>query len=648
MTPKPGSMEHLTFHHQTWDSVAHIAAFSDVPPDGYDGTAGVPLGTIAVAPARSASVTGDALTLLLQLYPQRSEGPVHYIAKGADQYGLFQPDGEHLCFLVTTDQRHCATATVPDDWYDRWHSVAAVYDGTRIQLFIDGVEVACEPVTGFLRYAPGGLLFGRHPVQTGVGVGVLHRFQLYDVALAPSLLAQALNAPTPECRIDFSFDTWESFSGTTPRPNEPTEPTPWQKALATWQATDSELSEGTLTWQTAPGILWDHLTVDWEVCRDGEVKQQGTCDLNWDGATGCLSVQPGYTFPRDDAGTEYWLNLHFKEDSGEEPKSVARKQFLLPTDCGLAPGPMGNGLPPIDIHEKDNVGYFKGENFTVEIDLPTATILSWEIDGEQLLELGPIHQLWRAPARDELGDNDALATHWSVAGLAENMMGVTAMEALQDMPPRVALQFKGLIIKRDSEVLFEVAREYVVHGDGEIVLRQTLTPKAPLPPLGRIGLELRLPNDMTHVAWYGGGPGALFEDSQEENTISHYTCTASAPFPASSWPTELGHKRGVRWLTLRNSGGRGLFIGSHTPFTATVSPYSTFQLTEAMHPDCLTPDSALTVHADSWLSTPECLASLPDDALTSEIRMRGLLPEDRAPWECLKRGIPEGVAEPES
>ncbi len=640
MTPTPGNMEHTTFHHQTWDRIARIAAFSDVPPKEQAGTLGIPLGTIAVAPARSASVTGEQVTLLLRLYPQQGDGAVHYVAKGADQYGLFQPDGEHLTFLVTTDETHSVTVPVPEDWYETWHTVAAIYTGTAIQLVIDGSEVGTTPVSGCLRYAPGALLFGRHPFEPGNGRGVLHQFQLYDEALTPSALENALVAPPAECRINFAFDTWDSFTGVVTAPPAPHGSTPspqWQEALMAWQATTAELNQASLSCQVPPDVPWDKSTADWEIWRDGEVVQSGTCAVEWDQDARRVSLQPGYALPPAQAGTEHWLNLYFQRDA----VPVACKQFLLPTDTAPAPGPVANSLASIDIHEKDNVGYFKGANFTLEIDLPTATIISWEIDGEQLLELGPIHQLWRAPTHTELGGNDALATRWSVAGFAENMMGVTAMEALQDMPSRVTMQFKGLIIRRDSEILFEVARDYIVHGDGEVVLRQTLTPKMALPPLGRIGLEIRLPNDMTQVSWYGRGPEGLFDDSRAWDRVALYDCREMPSWSSSGWPTEQGHKRDVRWLTLRNAGGRGLFIGSHVPFGATVSPYSTFQITEALHGDCLTPDSAITVHVDSQFPGPDTTATPLDSPIFTELRMRGLLPEDEAPGNFLKRGIPE-------
>ena len=151
-----------------------------------------------------------------------------------------------------------------------------------------------------------------------------------------------------------------------------------------------------------------------------------------------------------------------------------------------------------------------------------------------------------------------------------------------------------------------------------------------------------MPRDMKNIQWLGAGPQSLFEDSRRESTVDRYEETLAAGFPREGWPRERGHKRAVRWITVRNDAGRGLFLGSEAPFIATVSPYSSFQLGEAVHPDSLTPDSALTVHVDQLLCYGDkpTTSALPPEALTVRLRMRALLPEDRTPWDFLKRRAP--------
>jgi len=643
----PGIHEATTFLHQTWDSVSNIAAYCDGDAVEASGERGVPLGLIAVAPARSASVTGEQLTLALRLHPVRSEGPSQLLAKGGGQYGLSQPDGDTLAFEITTDRPWRLSVPVPANWYDTWHTVAAVYTGAALQLVVDGAMLGETEAAGFITYAPGGLVLGRHPLPGTPGSGIVSALRVYGVALPADMLDDESARPDG-CLLDFRFDRLSAYTpisrnspATTPPP-----PAEWQEALDAWRADNTMLASGTLYVPVPEAAFCAGLTADWEVGADGLRRAGGSTPLVWDEARNAACVAAGYALPDAEPGTAFWLTLYFHRDREGRRESVGWRQFRLPVHAPPLPGPNAGTLPPLEISEKDNTGYFKGDNFAVQIDLPTATITSWLVDGEELLELGPIHQLWRAPSWDEVaeGAEDSLALRWSRAGLAENMMGVTAMEALQSTPSRVALQFQGLVIRRNSDVLFEVSRGYALYGNGEIVLQQTLTQKMPLPPLGRVGLELRLPRDLNRFTWFGEGPAGLYADSRPGELTGRYTARADENFPAGGWPMERGHKAEVRWLALRNRAGRGIVLGSETPFTASLSPYSTFQLTEALHGDTLGPDSAFTLHVDHEFRPPGAPElgepNAPGASWTTRIRMRALLPEDKDPWNFLKTAEP--------
>ncbi|MCF6285604.1 MAG: hypothetical protein L3K26_10490 [Candidatus Hydrogenedentes bacterium] len=651
MNPFPGIHSATKFTHQTWDRIVHIAAFSDSDAVEIGGERGVALGTISLQPARAASVTGEQLTLLLRLYPKRVESATQLLSKGMDQYSLFQQDAEHLAFEITTKCTHTLTVALPGDWYDQWHTVAAVYTGKNLQLIIDGTLLGEAPASGEIRYAPGALLLGKHAFRETTGAGIVAALQLYDTPRTPDTLGHAWEEPTEGCLLDLRFDDLTLFESpsdkTTTEPSHPPTATAWQEALNAWQADDAMLLSGALTWKTPPDTDWQDVMIDWEVSADGNTLSSGTCPFDWNSEDHTAQVRPDYPMPDPGPGTVYWLTLYFIKKSGSDSAPIGWKQFRLPIGQPSLPGPLVSSFPPVEISEKDNTGFFQGENFAIAIDFPTATITSWKIDDEELLELGPIHQLWRAPTWQEVAprnDGEGIALLWSRAGLAENIMGVTAMEAVQDTPARVCLRFKGLIIRRNSDVLFEIEREYAIHGNGEVVLTQTLLPKTSLPALGRLGLELRIPKDMREVTWFGKGPNALSKSSQPWDILGRYQANVEDTIPTMDWPCECGHKSNTQWLTMRNKAGRGLYLGSDTPFTATVSPYSTFQLSEALHGDTLTPDSAFTLHIDHTLSYSDDDATNgeggPTEPVTTQLRMRALLPEDQAPWVYLKVGTP--------
>lgn len=627
----------VTITHQTWDSVSSIGAFSNADAIEIQGERGIPLGAIVVAPARAASVTGEQIAIALRIYPMRNEGPTALVSKGAGQFLVYQPDGDSVAFAVTTTSYTCLSVPVPENWYDTWHTLAAVYTGTALELYIDGTLQGSLPATGLICYGAGGLVFGRHPFLAHGGKGIVAAFRLYDRALPAEVLADMDAPPAEGCRLDFRFHHMNPADDPGQRASSAQSidetRSPWHDVMDRWEPDMEMVASATLCFpppqDMAPRAMW----AEWEIGADGEIRQSGQVALRWCTDEGLVHIPANYAMPEAEAGTEFWLTicLHDGEPGHRDP--VAWKQFALPVAAPPLPGPGVDGLPPIEIHEKDNTGYFKGQGFTVEIDLPTATITSWTVDDEELLELGPIHQFWRAPSWDEAftGGDASLACQWSRAGLAENLMGVTAMEALQSVPAQVVLQFKGLIIRRNSDVLFEISRDYTIFGNGEILLRQTLIPKGPMPLPGRLGLEVRIPKDLNRITWFGRGPKALFVHSRAGDLIGRYSGRADGQFPADGWPMEHGHKSDVRWLTVRNKAGRGLFLASDRAFTASVSPYSTFQLTEALHGDTLGPDSAFTIHIDD----------VPDSTRWEmQLRMRGLGPADRRPWAWPKTGLP--------
>ncbi len=638
MNPHPAIHATTVFSHQTRDRVAHIAAFTDRDCVSLANETGVPLGNIALAPARAASITGDQLSLVLRLYPTRGDALVYYLSKGSGQYELFQPDEEHLVFRIRTDEPHELMVSLPEGWYDSWHTLVAVYTGQELRLYLDGVLTGENPASGLICYHPGALLLGAHPFRQSAGRGVVGELQIYDRALAE----RELGASSEGCRLDFRFDDlfpFENPAATTETARQAE--SEWQEVLNDWRADDAALQDGTFSIESQGDTDWSDVVVDWQIQTDGNTLQHGSCPVGWRKSDRVATLELNYALPEPYAGTSYWLDLYFLRHTGEERLPLGGKQFPLPLHAPPAPGPDPASLAPIEIREKDNTGYFQGDNFSLEIDLPTATIISWKVDAEELLELGPIHQFWQAPSWKEVlpdEDGNSIAIGWSRAGLAENIMGVTSMEALQDRPAQVTMKFQGLIIRRNSDVLFEITRDYVISGNGEVLLEQTLTPTSPLCRLPRHGLELRLAKDMNDVTWFGMGPQELATDTQAWDMMGRHAACGDQNIAAEGWPVERGQKQCVHWITLRNQAGRGLYVGSETPFTASVSPYSTFQLSEALHYATLTPDSALTLQLDQASSPSE--APPANTPLKTRIRMRGLLPEDTAPWDVLKRGVP--------
>ncbi|MBX3176802.1 MAG: hypothetical protein KF886_05545 [Candidatus Hydrogenedentes bacterium] len=494
--PEPGDFTHLTR-----DTVHGIAVHCSGPSEMVEGVAALRLGAAVFAPARALSITGEQIGIVLRICPQATEAYNPLVSKGHDQYRIYQPDPDHLCFQLRLDTLHTLTTPVPADWYGGWRTVVAAYTGAEMCLAVDGAVIASAPASGAIRYAPGAVALGFDPFTGARGRGAVAEVRFYaEIAGGIGELASA-DADSGGCAARACFDAMEPARPSTPPP----------------------------------------------------------------------LVQ----MPHDSAPVQ--------------PQ----------------PGPRLLELPPIKIHEQDNVGQFTGEGFYIEIDLPSATIVTWRVGDMDLIELGPVHQFWKPLPLAECapcGDETPLHRNWADAGYAENLLGTTAMEAFQGSPHAVTLEFQAMIIRRNSDVLFDVDRRYTVFGNGEVLLEQTLTARSPLPAPGRAGMEVRALPCFDHLS-QGGAPGG-----------------------------------GTAWAALRDREGYGLLAWSDGPLAISAAPFSVFQRSEAHCPEWLAPDSAITLHLDDPAPPAAWNAG---DVWRQTLRLRGLDPECAAIGVLAATGLPE-------
>jgi hypothetical protein len=86
-----------------------------------------------------------------------------------------------------------ATATGPD-WLagetiltgDRWHHIAAVYDGTSVIIYVDGREDAQKPASGQIAETEQALCIGENAEKPGRFLkGLVDDVRIYNRALRP-------------------------------------------------------------------------------------------------------------------------------------------------------------------------------------------------------------------------------------------------------------------------------------------------------------------------------------------------------------------------------------------------------------------------------------------------------------------------------
>ncbi|NLG50804.1 MAG: DUF4981 domain-containing protein [Chloroflexi bacterium] len=400
-----------------------------------------------------------------------------------------------------------------------------------------------------------------------------------------------------------------------------------------------------------------HLVFTWELSADGRVLQEGTLHRLHTPAGAQESLTIPFRQPALEPGTEYWLmiraTLAERTSWAERGHEVAWEQFKLPFHVPAAsPLPVAE-MPAIAAEESAQQITLRGEAFELVFDKVQGTLASWRFQGTDLLQSGPLLNIWRAPT-----DNDATtwgsqkaAIHWREAGLDRLAHRVERVWWQQVGPQVVRIGARTDV--RAPEQLAGFACEYVytVYGSGDIVLSVQVDPQGELPPLPRIGLCMTLPGDFENIAWYGRGPHESYVDRKVGAPVGVYSGMVDEQYFPYVMPQENGNKTDTRWVALLDDNGVGLFAGGLPLLEVSAHHFTAMDLTNAEHLHELTRRPEITLNLDykqTGLGGNSCgPGTLPQYRIWPEpvrwgVRLRPIAPGESA--VALSKRPPEEIA----
>jgi hypothetical protein len=312
--------------------------------------------------------------------------------------------------------------------------------------------------------------------------------------------------------------------------------------------------------------------------------------------------------PEVEPGTEYWLSLHFVlaqatkwAPTGHE---VAWEQIRLPFPFQKAePLPL-NTMPDIHFRKSNHELVIESKIFKLVLSKTSGTIQSYNLNGYELIERGPMFKGWRAPTDNDdttWGEQKA-AILWRKTGLDRLVNHIQSIEVNQITSKSICVKVKSTSCAPDIEEGFDIQNTYTVYGNGDVIITSDIKPGDILPPLPRIGLELALPPGFDQFTWYGRGPHENYADRKDSSAIGVYTSTVSDQYHPYVKPQETGNKTEVRWAALTNKDGVGLLAIGMPTLEVTALHYSAEDLTGANHTYELKPRSETILNLD-WIQT---------------------------------------------
>jgi beta-galactosidase len=593
----------------------------------------------------SLDVTGDQLTLELWVFPRRWNGTGSLLTKGDHQFGLQQSAADTVEFYIHDRQRISVTAPVPRDWEGHWHHLAGVYDGSELRFLVDGVISGSTAHSGNIEHNPFPVNIGRNAELHGMEhPGELSNALIDDARIfARALDESELDADSPELRqearlwLDFetSQQEGEFYSlGIGGRsygviwPDRVPQPELWQlkKSAQPIEIEAVDVAQGLVHIINRYHFTdLSELDASWRVTADGEVLDEGTLEFALAPAQSLLVNIP-FEHPAPTPGVERWLEVRFRlpRDEAWAPRGheVAWAQFPLP---GAPPAPIGalDQFPPLEMARDDGQVTVRGEGFTYTFDETSGTLSSIKVGDVELLDQGPRANVWRAPLANERdawglyrgrlrthreGMGNDIANGWRSVGLDRLEHTVESFAAWLEDDHHGIVEIEAHaaapgLPPRSFATGYDLTYVYRVLASGDILLEHTITPQGNQPDwLPKVGLQLVLNEEFHDIVWNGRGPFETYPDRKTGARIGVFRSTVEEQYVPYLVPQDYGNKSDVRWVSLTNAQGVGLFAAGEQLLEVSAQHFGTDNLSRAWYPFQLVPQHGITLNLDHRVS----------------------------------------------
>ncbi len=589
-------------------------------------------------------ISGKALTVSFWIKPREWNGNGTLLSKGFYQFGVEQTSEKELEFYVGDQKKTSVKTSLPENWKNNWHLVAGIYNGTQLQLFIDGEKKAETLCTLTIENKPFPINIGRNPeIEAQENPNHYSNAAFDQLAIFDKVVnVQDLMNPTEAtkksalCWLDFDEQKTgpEFFSmGVGGRtygmiwPDRKPEPEMWQVKKSAQPVSvkwTNETKGEVEIWNRMHFTNTSELDAVWQLQCEGTVVKEGTLQTSVPALSRAKLTIPFQPFVQE-AGKEYFLLISFRQKADQlwAAKGFEKAWDQLPlTVKQITAEKQISSLPAPEITEKEGFLSVKGKNFEYRFDKKSGNLVSVSFDGTELLKEGMNLNLWRAPLANDL-DN---WTNWQSGlsrqpgwGLGQSNTwfahGLDQMKTRADQmnwvktSGEVRLTIESHTSNADLSTSFENRMVYSIDGSGKMTLDHTVTPCGKMPEwLPRVGVQMVLNQSFDQLKWYGRGPFETYPDRKTGAKVGVYAGTVAEQYVPYLIPQENSNKTDVRWAVLQNAQGLGIRISSSENFCFSALNVQTDNLSRALYPFQMKPFDGITLNLDYALSGVGCNA----------------------------------------
>lgn len=412
----------------------------------------------------------------------------------------------------------------------------------------------------------------------------------------------------------------------------------YKQVIAPVRAEAADLSEGMLKIRN----LYDFkdlsgIALNYQIVHDETVDASGRIEELDVKAGEEAPVRIPYQIEEPEPGSDYYLNLSFvcKNASDYAPAGheIGTAQFLLP--AGNAGKQQNAGLPEAEtlvsadrdvsgqklkkalvVSETAARAEIAGEDFSVVFNKITGKLESYEVNEKHRIIEGPSLNLWRAPIDNDMYKvadwKEKYFLHRQQEQVEEFEICRSVTEQTEETFPDILVKVRTHFSPLSMAFGFKGCYLWRVKQSGELSLALDIKgfkySKFIPEFIPRIGIEMRLPEEMKNIAWYGLGPEENYCDMKSAVRMGIYRKTVEEMHVEYAKPQENGHREEVRWLAAGDD-KESLLICSAGGVGIDVHDYTIDDLERARHVGEIRRCGETVVHIDakhSGLGTNSC------------------------------------------
>lgn len=305
----------------------------------------------------------------------------------------------------------------------------------------------------------------------------------------------------------------------------------------------------------------------YQILEDGIVVKEGNLDAmdvaGMKTANITLTSQISEVDMKDDA--EYFIRFSVKsteaEDWAEAGYEVAAEEFRLRA-AKSKPVYTCQSKGKLEVKEETSFVIVNGDNFEAKFSKSSGQLISYTVDGKQLISAAVRLNAFRAPT-----DNDGRqAGGWNELGLRSLTCKAGTWKVTED-EDAVTLTITNTY---KNNISFTTQMSYRVMPDGVISVSSIIDPSQKDVVLPRLGFTFDMPEGFENYTWFGRGPWENYRDRKEACFPGLYHSTVTDQWTGYVRPQENGNKEEVRFISLTDSEGKGLMVVAPELMSATV------------------------------------------------------------------------------